>query len=279
MLVAAGQFAVTSVWEKNVEICASLMAQAAENEVSLFVLPEALLARDDHDADLSVKSAQLLEGEFLGRLRRESKRNMMTTILTIHVPSTPGRAWNMLVALQAGNIVARYAKLHLYDAFAIQESRHVDAGNEIAPLLEVEGMKVGLMTCYDLRFPELALAQALQGAEILVLPAAWVRGPLKEHHWSTLLAARALDTTCYMVAAGECGNKNIGQSRIIDPFGVTIAAASHYGGSDARTCASGARATARLKQPSLCAAAIIMMFFYSALDSPCYRLLLCARVE
>ncbi len=104
---------------------------------------------------------------------------MMTTILTIHVPSTPGRAWNMLVALQAGNIVARYAKLHLYDAFAIQESRRVDAGNEIAPLLEVEGMKVGLMTCYDLRFPELALAQALQGAEILVIPAAWVRGPLK----------------------------------------------------------------------------------------------------
>lgn len=209
---------------------------------------------------------------------------MMTTILTIHVPSTPGRAWNMLVALQAGNIVARYAKLHLYDAFAIQESRRVDAGNEIAPLLEVEGMKVGLMTCYDLRFPELALAQALQGAEILVLPAAWVRGPLKEHHWSTLLAARALDTTCYMVAAGECGNKNIGQSRIIDPFGVTIAAASEMPALimaevTPETCASGARATARLKQPSLCAAAIIMMFFYSALDSPCYRLLLCARVE
>ncbi|HCO8214537.1 TPA: hydrolase, partial [Escherichia fergusonii] len=79
---------------------------------------------------------------------------------------------------------------------------------------------------YDLRFPELALAHALQGAEILVLPAAWVRGALKEHHWSTLLAARALDTTCYMVAAGECGTRNIGQSRIIDPFGVTLAAAA-----------------------------------------------------
>lgn len=283
MLVAAGQFAVTSVWEKNAEICGSLMAQAAENDVSLFVLPEALLARDDHDADLSVKSAQLLEGEFLGRLRRESKRNMMTTILTIHVPSTPGRAWNMLVALQAGNIVARYAKLHLYDAFAIQESRHVDAGNEIAPLLEVEGMKVGLMTCYDLRFPELALAQALQGAEILVLPAAWVRGPLKEHHWSTLLAARALDTTCYMVAAGSAGTKYRAKPDYRSLWrhhcGSVRNASTHYGGSDARTCASGTRATARLKQPSLCAAAIIMMFFYSALDSPCYRLLLCARVE
>ena len=55
MLVAAGQFAVTSVWEKNAEICASLMAQAAENDASLFALPEALLARDDHDEDLSVK--------------------------------------------------------------------------------------------------------------------------------------------------------------------------------------------------------------------------------
>lgn len=226
MFVAAGQFAVSPLWEKNAQTCVSLMSQAAENGVALLVLPEALLARDDLDPDLSVKSAQLLEGGFLTLLLRESASNAMTTILTLHVPSTPGRAFNMLVALRAGKIVAHYAKLHLYDAFSIQESRNVDAGDAIAPLLEVDDMKVGLMTCYDLRFPELALAQALQGAELLVLPAAWVRGTLKEHHWSTLLAARALDTTCYMIAAGECGNKNIGQSRIIDPFGVTIAAAA-----------------------------------------------------
>ncbi len=60
----------------------------------------------------------------------------------------------------------------------------------------------------------------------MALPTGWVRGPLKEQQWSTLLAARALDTTCYMIAAGECGNRNIGQSRIIDPLGVTIAAAA-----------------------------------------------------
>ena len=83
-------------------------------------------------------------------------------------------------------------------------------------------MKIGLMTCYDLRFPELALAQAIQEAEFPFLRQPGFAHPLKEHHWSTLLAARALDTTCYMVAAGECGNKNIGQSRIIDPFGVTM---------------------------------------------------------
>ncbi|SUI03569.1 hydrolase [Salmonella enterica subsp. indica] len=82
------------------------------------------------------------------------------------------------------------------------------------------------MTCYDLRFPDMALALALQGADVLVLPTGWTRGLLKEQQWSTLLAARALDTTCYMIAAGECGNRNIGQSRIIDPLGVTIAAAA-----------------------------------------------------
>ncbi|HFZ8993746.1 TPA: deaminated glutathione amidase [Citrobacter freundii] len=226
MFVAAGQFAVTASWQKNADICVSLMSQAAGQGVSLLVLPEALLARDDNDPDLSVKSAQELEGEFLAYLLRESARNRMTTILTIHVPSSPGRACNMLLALREGQIVARYSKLHLYDAFAVQESRLVDRGDCIAPLLTVEGLQVGLMTCYDLRFPELALALALQGAELLVLPAAWVRGALKEHHWSTLLAARALDTTCYLIAAGECGNKNIGQSRIVDPLGVTIAAAA-----------------------------------------------------
>lgn len=66
MLVVVGQFVVIFVWEKNVEICVSLMAQAAENDVSLFVLSEVLLARDDYDVDLSVKLVQLLEGEFFG---------------------------------------------------------------------------------------------------------------------------------------------------------------------------------------------------------------------
>lgn len=58
-------------------------------------------------------------------------------------------------------------------------------------MIDVAGFRVGLMTCYDLRFPELALSLALNGAQLLVLPTAWVKGPQKEHHWATLLAARA----------------------------------------------------------------------------------------
>lgn len=225
MWVAAGQFSVSADWQANAQECISLMRTAAERGVSLLVLPEALLARDIADPDLSVKSAQMLDGGFMQELKAQSRQDTLTTILTLHVPSTAGRAVNTLVALRGGEVIAQYQKLHLYDAFNVQESKLVDAGAVVPPLLEVGEMRVGLMTCYDLRFPELALSLALQGANLLVLPAAWVRGPLKEHHWSTLLAARALDTTCYIIASGECGSRNIGQSRIIDPLGVTLAGA------------------------------------------------------
>ena len=252
MYVAVGQFAVTPDWRENAGKCASLMAQARQKGASLLVLPEALLARDDNDPDLSVKSAQPLEGDFLHTLLAQSAGNAMTTILTVHVPSTPGRAVNTLVAIREGAVIASYAKLHLYDAFSIQESRLVDPGNQVPPLIEIEGLKIGLMTCYDIRFPELALSLALQGADVLVLPAAWVKGPLKEHHWSTLLAARALDTTCYVVAAGECGNKNIGQSRVVDPLGVTVAAAAETPALLLTEIMSERIALARRQLPVLC---------------------------
>lgn len=225
MRVAVGQFAVTPEWRVNAQTCVSLMQKAAEQGAELLVLPEALLARDDRDPDLSVKSAQPLDGDFIGHLKAQSRCDTLTTIFTVHTPASDGRARNTLVALRAGEVIAHYHKLHLYDAFSIQESRRVDAGQALPPLIEVAGFKVGVMTCYDLRFPDMAVALALQGAELLALPAAWVRGPLKEHHWSTLLAARALDTTCYVVASGECGTRNIGQSYIIDPLGVTLAGA------------------------------------------------------
>lgn len=225
MIVAVGQFAVTADWHENARLCVELMAQSARQGAALLVLPEALLARDDNDPDLSVKSAQPLDGGFLTFLLAESKSNRLTTILTVHVPTIQGRAENTLVVLREGKIIAHYAKLHLYDAFNVQESRLVDPGNQVPPLIEIDGIRFGLMTCYDLRFPEMALSLAIAGADALVLPAAWVKGPLKEHHWATLLTARALDTTCYVVASGECGNKNIGQSRVVDPLGVTIAAA------------------------------------------------------
>ncbi|QTO53312.1 deaminated glutathione amidase [Duffyella gerundensis] len=223
MKIAMGQFAVSRDPQDNAATCISLMQQALVGGAALLVLPEAVLARDNADPDHVINAAQPLDGPFMTALRAASKDNALTTVFTLHVPTADRKALNVLVALRGGEVIATYDKLHLYDAFNVQESRRVMPGTQIPPLIEVAGMKVGLMTCYDVRFPELARRLVLDGAEVLVLPAAWVRGSLKERHWEVLCSARALENTAFMVAVGECGPRNIGNSLAIDPLGVIVA--------------------------------------------------------
>ena len=80
----------------------------------------------------------------------------------------------------------------------------------------------GLLVCYELRFPELTRRLALAGADVLLLPAAWIAGPLKEQHWATLLQARAIENTVFVAAANQTGNICTGRSMLIDPMGVAV---------------------------------------------------------
>ncbi|QBC33030.1 deaminated glutathione amidase [Pandoraea sp. XY-2] len=227
MKAAIGQFAVAADASINAQTCLQWMAKARAAGADLLVLPEGVLARDIADPDLVRRAAQPLDGEFVTTLREASRGNNLTTMMTVHVPATAdGKVWNVLIALRDGEIIAEYKKIHLYDAFSVKESTNVVPGNEVPPLVDVCGLKVGLMTCYDVRFPELARRLTLDGADVLVLPAAWVRGPLKEAHWETLCTARALENTCYLVASGECGPRNIGASMVVDPLGVIVARAA-----------------------------------------------------
>lgn len=225
MNVAAGQFAVMPDWQDNLAQCRLLVSQAIEKRVNLLVLPEAIQARDNTDPGYSVRHGQTLNGPFIQGMRQLTENCDLTLVFTLHIPDDSGRVTNSLLALHRGQVTARYDKLHLYDAFNVQESRLVCPGQAIAPLIAVGDLMVGVMTCYDLRFPDLAMSLALAGAHVLVVPAAWLKGENKVHHWQTLLAARALDTTCYIVASGECGEKNIGMSQIIDPMGNMLACA------------------------------------------------------
>lgn len=226
MIIALGQFPVSSQWQHNAAQCTALMAQAEQQAASLLVLPEGVLATDIGDPSCVIREAQPLDGPFMRQLLAISASQSLVTVLTVHVPTKDERVANVLVVIQNGNIVARYHKLHLYDAFSMKESTNVDAGSELPPIIKVGDMNVGVMTCYDLRFPEVAKSLALRGAELIVVPAAWVKGPHKEHHWETLVAARALDTTCYVAAVSECGPRNIGCSMVSDPLGIVVARAA-----------------------------------------------------
>jgi predicted amidohydrolase len=122
-----------------------------------------------------------------------------------------------------GGLVASYRKIHLYDSFGYQESDRLSAGPVEPVLVEVGGVSVGLMTCYDLRFPELARELVRLGAELLVVPSAWVAGPRKVEHWQTLVSARAIENTVYVAAVGQPGPRYTGHSLVVDPAGRELA--------------------------------------------------------
>lgn len=219
MRTAVGQFAATPDWKENLTACQELVAGARRADADLLVLPEGVLARFAEDRHRIRELAQSLDGPFISALAEATEGCDTTVVVGIHEPSGDDRVFNTLVALRDGELVAHYRKLHLYDAFGMQESEHVRPADEDPVVLDVAGTRVGLMTCYDVRFPELARLLVDAGAEMLALPAAWVRGPAKERHWEIMIAARALENTCWVAASGECGPRNTGNSMIVDPLG------------------------------------------------------------
>ncbi|MGH3447651.1 MAG: deaminated glutathione amidase [Nocardioidaceae bacterium] len=223
MRVAAGQFAAAEDWRANAETCDRFIGTAAGAGADLLVLPEGVLARFTDDFARIRKVAQALDGPFMEAVLRSTRGSATTVVLGIHERSAEDVVYNTLVVMRDGELVSTYRKLHLYDAFGSHESDNVTPGQVVPDLVACGDFQMGLMTCYDLRFPELARLHALRGANLLLAPAAWVRGPGKERHWDVMVTARALENTCFVVAPGECGQRNIGNSMIVDPFGVGLA--------------------------------------------------------
>ena len=145
------------------------------------------------------------------------------------------KPYNRLVLINPdGMIFSFYDKIHLFDATLAGGETYLESGGCIAgntsKIAEVEGIKLGLSICYDLRFPQLYRRMALAGAEILAIPAAFTftTGVL---HWHTLLRARAIENGCYVVAPAQCGEhvggrRTYGHSLVVDPMGKIIAEAS-----------------------------------------------------
>ncbi|MGA8113155.1 MAG: deaminated glutathione amidase [Actinocatenispora sp.] len=223
MLVAVGQFAASAEWQQNLDTCTDLIARADTGGADLLVLPEGVLARFTDDFSRLRRAAQPLTGPFVSGLVEATRGRDVTVVAGVHEPGPSGRAHNTLVVVRDGRIETVYRKLHLYDAFGSWESENVAPSDNAPVTFDCAGLSVGLMTCYDVRFPELARLLTVAGAQVLVLPAAWVKGPLKERHWELMLAARALENTVYVVGAGECGARNIGHSMVVDPLGVVTA--------------------------------------------------------
>ncbi|MCH4026374.1 MAG: deaminated glutathione amidase [Acetobacter fabarum] len=222
MKIALGQFAVAPEWRVNLDQCVSLIERAAAEGAGLLILPESIIAADMHDPGITVRTAQMLDGPFVSGLVNALAGKALSVICCIATPAVPALTHNCQIVLDATGVVACYRKLHLYDAFNMKESNDYVPGTELPPIVQVGDIRVGLMTCYDVRFPEVARSLVVRGADLLSVPAAWVRGPGKEWHWEVMVTARALENTCYVAAVGECGPRNIGCSMLVDPMGVAV---------------------------------------------------------
>jgi len=223
MKVAIGQFEASPTWEKNLKTCHALIASAKAQGAELLVLPEGVLARFTGEPSRILDAAQTLDGPFVSGIVGATAGSELAVVVGVHEPAQNNRVYNTAIAASNGQILASYRKLHLYDAFGVRESDRVQPGDRLPPVFEHAGLRIGLMTCYDVRFPEVARVLSDDGADLIALPAAWRRGLLKERHWDLLVAARALENTCYIAAAGECGPDNIGGSMLVDPMGVVRA--------------------------------------------------------
>lgn len=148
------------------------------------------------------------------------------------VKASPERAANRSFLIDpAGTVIASYDKIHMFDVDlgngeTYRESASYQPG-ENAAIADPPFGRLGLTICYDLRFPALYRALAESGASYLAVPSAFTR-PTGEAHWHTLLRARAIENTCYVLAAAqggkhENGRETYGHSLIVDPWGEIVA--------------------------------------------------------
>ncbi|MGB4136044.1 MAG: carbon-nitrogen hydrolase family protein [Microbacterium sp.] len=223
-LVAVCQFAPQDDRVRNRERIAELVAAAALRGAELVVLPEYSSYFVDPLDPTFAANAEPLDGHFVAALQGLAAEHGIVIVAGLAERADDGRVHNTVVAVSFTGVQAVYRKQHLYDAFGQTESEWVAPGDVgSAAVFDLAGLRFGLMTCYDLRFPEVARTLADAGVDAIVVPAEWVRGPLKEHHWTTLLAARAIENTAYVVSADHPAPVGVGHSQIVDPQGVVVA--------------------------------------------------------
>jgi predicted amidohydrolase len=224
--VAVAQFAPGTDQAVNLAEMRELARRAVARGAGIVVFPEYSAFFEKRMTEASVAAAEGLDGAFvtaLGRLAVDLGVHVVAGML--EATDDPARVHNTVVAVApTGALVARYRKLHLYDAFGSTESDRVRAGVIEQPeTFEVGGFTVGLQTCYDIRFPEVTRRLVDAGAELVLVPAEWVPGPLKEQHWRTLVTARALENTVFIAAADHAPPGGVGASMVVDPMGVELA--------------------------------------------------------
>jgi deaminated glutathione amidase len=225
---------VSDVKEDNLAKADRLVAQAAGNGAELVVLPEMWNAIGEPEV-LRTSAEPLDRGPTVELMRTWARRHGIAVVggSICLLGENGDRLSNAcLVFDREGELAAVYRKIHMFDVdvggFVYRESDVQEPGDEPV-VCELEDWRLGLTICYDLRFPELHRVLALEGADVLTVPAAFTLYTGKDH-WAVLLRARAVENQCFVAAAAQWGvhppgRPSYGRSMIVDPWGLVLAQA------------------------------------------------------
>ena len=221
MKVSVGQFSPGGELAENLAVMRRLAKDAQGEGSRLIIFPEESMFSVGQVAGNFADAVAAQWTSFVQGLSLLAAEVGIAVIAGGYEASADARPYNTVVAVDDdGAIVGTYRKLHLYDAFSYQESRRIRPGDKGVSVVDIGGFRVGIMTCYDIRFPEQARALALADADVIAVAAAWFKGDYKVEHWETLLKARAIENTVWIAAAGSSSDHCIGHSVIFDPMGI-----------------------------------------------------------
>lgn len=227
---------------RNAGNMARMIRSAADAGCDLVVLPE--MSDTGYHMPTIVKTASNWEGGVFAEVAGIASERKVNVVVGLS-ERVDSDIYNSLAVIGAdGRLIAKYRKIHLITAEPVCEQNYIRPGDRIA-LCTIGEFAVGLMTCYDIRFPELARKLSLAGAEMLIVPAAFPKARIE--HWNVLASSRAIENQVYFAAVNrvgdDCGLAFGGSSRIVDPFGTILASAS-----DGETLLVGEATRARLEE-------------------------------
>jgi predicted amidohydrolase len=219
--------------ERNVARAAELAEIAAAGGARLVALPEYLQYRGPDDGYRA--SARAVPGPFTEPFAAVARRHGCWILAgsLAERSEDPRRPYNTSVVIgPSGEIAARYRKIHLFDVAVDAgpsdvESARVSGGADVV-VADLDGVRLGLSICYDLRFPELYRSLALAGAEVLAVPSNFTERTGRDH-WEVLLRARAIENGAWVIApsqiGGPPGQPAYGHTMVVDPWGIVVAQA------------------------------------------------------
>lgn len=223
MKVGIVQFKSSTNKDQNLKKIISYISKAADENAVLCAFPEFLMFYTDSSqtpkqlAELS----ETIDGNFVSSIASVAKENHIQVVGSFYEKSNKkNRVYDTsFIVDKSGKVISKYRKIHLYNALGFRESDKMTSGSKLAKPIKTLIGKVGMMICYDLRFPEMSRSLAVAGSEILIAPSAWVKGKMKEEHWLAINKTRAIENGCYVIAPDQVGNIYCGRSVVVDPFG------------------------------------------------------------